>query len=182
VFLVLTLTTSQTNIHLSGALGEAICRIWMSSYPLWTTLQASIFGLVVMTVERYLEVVHPIFYKVNRSRRTVWIMALTPWVLAVLTSIQVLVFKNGVSSTGTCIPGTAWPSAQAMMANGIFTLCLKFGIPLPIFIFCYTRIFLALKKNRSNNVLTNNNASRKVCNTCSSCSIVSSIILRVRPT
>jgi hypothetical protein len=176
LFLVLTLTTSRTYIYFSGPFGEVICRIWMSSYPLWTTLQASIFGVVVMTVERYLEVVHPIFYKVNRSRRTVWIMVLTPWILAVLTSIHSVVFRNGVTDAGTCIPGTAWPNAQAMLANGISALFLKYGIPLPIFIYCYTRMFFALKKNRSNNVLA---TTHQVCRCFSSISTVLGIICGV---
>lgn len=150
LFLVLILTTKQQpGVYYSGIWGEIVCRVWMGQFALWTTLQASIFSLLVITVERYLEVVHPIFYKVNRGRRVVWIMALSPWVLALAVSIHVVVLRNGVSSNGECQRGIAWPSAAAMTANGVISLCLKFFIPVPVFIYCYTRMFLALKRGQT---------------------------------
>jgi hypothetical protein len=73
---------------------------------------------VVITIERYLEIVHPITYKAKRGIKVVWIMVLIPWILAVVVSVHVIVFKNGVSTSGLCVPGTAWPNYNAMLANG----------------------------------------------------------------
>jgi hypothetical protein len=148
LFLIFMPTTTLTNMYYSGPWGEFVCRVWVAAMPLWATMQASVFGLIVMTVERYMELVHPIYYKVNRSRRTVWIMVLIPWIASFVITFRGIVFTNGPSSDGQCSPGTSWTSAAAMNANGILSLCFKYFLPLPVFVYCYAHMFVSLTRSQ----------------------------------
>ncbi len=61
--LLLASLTGSLHITQTGWFWEFICRYWMSSTPLFAALQASICNLVVITIERYIEIVHPIAHK-----------------------------------------------------------------------------------------------------------------------
>ena len=144
LFLMLNLTNNLIT-SFSGIWGEIMCKFWIPASPLWAALQASVCNHIVITIERYLEIVHPIFYKRNQSRRLVWAMVLFPWIFCIIPVIPFLAFKNGISQ-GKCIAGSSWPNLTAMKANGIVSLCIKYIIPLVVFIFCYTRMIFKLKK------------------------------------
>jgi hypothetical protein len=64
LLLVANLTTSLPMTQ-TGGFWDFVCRYWMSGTPLFAALQASIFNLVIITIERYFEIVHPIVHKVG---------------------------------------------------------------------------------------------------------------------
>ena len=45
-----------------GIPGELYCRLWASGFLLWMILTASTLNLIPITIERYLEIVHPFSY------------------------------------------------------------------------------------------------------------------------
>ena len=46
---------------------EALCRLWYSEFPLWGLMDSSTYNIVALTIERYLAIVHPIWYKTKFS-------------------------------------------------------------------------------------------------------------------
>jgi hypothetical protein len=64
LLLVANLTASLPMTQ-TGGFWDFVCRYWMSGTPLFAALQASIFNLVIITIERYFEIVHPIVHKVG---------------------------------------------------------------------------------------------------------------------
>jgi len=44
---------------------QFICRIWLTRFPLWGLLVSSTYCIVALAVDRYIAIVHPIFYKVS---------------------------------------------------------------------------------------------------------------------
>jgi len=48
-----------------------ICRFWLTRLPLWWFLCTSTVGVLLMTLDRYVAVVYPVWYSVNVSRPTV---------------------------------------------------------------------------------------------------------------
>jgi hypothetical protein len=64
LLLVANFTTSLPMTQ-TGGFWDFVCRYWMSGTPLFAALQASIFNLIIITIERYFEIVHPIVHKVS---------------------------------------------------------------------------------------------------------------------
>ena len=146
LMLILSFTTSITQIAYTGLIGDFICKYWMSSTPLWTALQASICNLVIITVERYVEVVHPIFHQNYRNRWLVWITIASTWVFASSTSILFVLYKNGIRN-GLCLYGVDWPNVAVMKFSMMFNLFVKYLLPLATFIYCYLRMIVTINRS-----------------------------------
>ena len=57
---------SGNSVPSSGVAGEMYCKLWLTKFLLWGFLVNSTYNLVIMTMERYACVIHPIWHKVNR--------------------------------------------------------------------------------------------------------------------
>jgi len=68
VFLAITYALKISDIDLSGLLGYWLCMLLVSENLMWFAIEASVINLSVITVERYVKVVHPIWSK-NKLRR-----------------------------------------------------------------------------------------------------------------
>ena len=44
---------------------QFICRMWLTRTPLWGILSTSTYNIFLTTIERYIAVIYPIFYKNN---------------------------------------------------------------------------------------------------------------------
>jgi len=51
---------------------QLMCRIWLTRMPLWDFLVTSTYGIFLMAVERYIAVVHPVWYS-SKVRKLVFI-------------------------------------------------------------------------------------------------------------
>lgn len=56
-----------TGMDRNSSLDMFICRFWMTRFPLWSMLISSNYSILVLSVERYIAIVHPVFYKVSTS-------------------------------------------------------------------------------------------------------------------
>jgi len=50
---------------------EALCRLWFTKMPLWGMLMSSTYNIVFLTIERFLAIVYPFWYRALYSRRRV---------------------------------------------------------------------------------------------------------------
>ena len=57
-------TEDGTEMSHSNPYHQFVCRFWLSRWPLWSLLVASTYSILMLTVERYIAIVHPIVYKV----------------------------------------------------------------------------------------------------------------------
>ena len=146
VMLILSFATNLSHVAYTGRLGNFICKYWMSATPLWTALQASICNLVIITLERYVEIVHPVFHKNYYNRRILYISIAFSWVFASGTSVMFVVFKTGVRN-GLCQNRIDWPSVTMMKFNITFNLLIKYLLPLAIFIYCYVHMIINLRRS-----------------------------------
>jgi len=46
---------------------QFVCRFWLTRKPLWCMLVTSTYGIVIMTLSRYIAVIYPIRYKTVRN-------------------------------------------------------------------------------------------------------------------
>jgi len=70
----------------TGVLRELVCFLIDSEALRSSALYGSVYGLVVITVERYVKIVHPVAHR-NRYRRWMtYVGVATPWLIGLVTS------------------------------------------------------------------------------------------------
>ena len=69
-FLVITYALKLPNIYMTGTWGYWFCLLIASEALMWCFLNASILNLVVITIERYIKIVHLVWHKNNVRRCT----------------------------------------------------------------------------------------------------------------
>jgi len=48
---------------------QFICRFWLTRAPLWSFLVTSTYSILLTALDRYVAVIHPIWYKVSTNRQ-----------------------------------------------------------------------------------------------------------------
>ncbi|XP_067305912.1 C-C chemokine receptor type 5 [Pseudorasbora parva] len=119
-------------------------------------LYGSIFFMVLMTLDRYVVIVHAhsIFSR-NRSAKMGLILTSFVWVLSLFASLPNIIFakeknESRVISCGTVFPDS-WVSFSYLQMNFLSLI-----IPLVIMIFCYSRIIptlLSIKSQKRHKVI-----------------------------
>lgn len=123
---------------------ELICRIWNTNMLMWALIKASTVNLVILTVERYIKIVHYFFYQKHFSQLKIKVALAFPWVFCFAYQFGWLYDFNDFGPNG-CDNGK-WPSKLIGMIFGIGEFLLYFFIPILIMLFCYTRITVAISR------------------------------------
>ncbi|XP_078109555.1 C-C chemokine receptor type 1-like [Sander vitreus] len=126
--------------------GDFMCRFTSGSHN--TGFFSSIFFMIVMTLDRYVVIMHT--QKVARYRTVRLSIAMTVfvWMLSLCVSLPVIIFTKVTndSQEQTCsyVPNDAWKSYHTLTIN-----VLGLMIPLLVMIVCYSRIIPILVNMRS---------------------------------
>lgn len=144
VFLVATGRNDYSSSGHYGMSGELYCRLWSMKVPMWSTFMSSTYNLVALTLERYMEVKHPIQHRVSFTRHHAFTMIAIVWLIGPLYNFPL----TGLTSTsidGQCKHMTQWPNEATRMFCGVLTFVLEFFLPLGIMVVAYTRMAIALQ-------------------------------------
>ena len=68
LMLVVTYALKIADIYLAGSLGYWLCVTILSENLLWCALEGSVLNLAIITVDRYVKIVHPVWSKKHVSR------------------------------------------------------------------------------------------------------------------
>jgi len=144
-FLVVNYAMEIRHIRLTGVLGYWLCMILFSYNLYWIGTNGSMVNLAVITIDRYLKVVYP-------TRSAKW---LRPWVIYSAMAFSWFVgivyntlfaFLTSAVIDGVCYGGVIYESYAARVASGIFYVSFFYVLILAIFIFCYGRILVAIRR------------------------------------
>ncbi|KAL1768805.1 chemokine-like receptor 1 [Sigmodon hispidus] len=162
IFLPVYITYAAMDYH--WVFGKAMCKI--SSFVLNYNMYTSVFLLTVISFDRYISVLLPVWSQNHRSVRLAYITCVVVWVLAFILSCPSLVFRDTNSLHGkiTCFNNfslhatESFPnSTHSQMHSVVFNrhmvvnitrfLC---GFLIPVFIItaCYLTIVFKLQRNR----------------------------------
>lgn len=127
--------------------GKAICRIVMTVDGI--NQFTSIFCLTVMSIDRYMAVVHPIKSAKWRKPSTAKIVNGAVWIISLLVIMPIMIYtgiqvRHGRSSCTIIWPGnsSAWYTAFI-----IYTFTLGFLVPLTVICLCYLLIIIKVKSS-----------------------------------
>ena len=144
-FMIVTYTTKLCNIKLNGSVGYWLCTILLSECLTWWGTIASAVNLAIITVERYLKVVHPAWSKKKLHNWMIYSAMATAWIISFINNIAVL-FPAAVVIDGICYVTMISENETARMFYFIWNFLSFYVIVLLIFVFCYWRIVLVIRR------------------------------------
>ncbi|XP_021005416.1 somatostatin receptor type 5 [Mus caroli] len=123
--------------------GSFLCRLVMTLDGI--NQFTSIFCLMVMSVDRYLAVVHPLRSARWRRPRVAKLASAAVWVFSLLMSLPLLVFADVQEGWGTC--NLSWPEPVGLWGAAFitYTSVLGFFGPLLVICLCYLLIVVKVK-------------------------------------
>nr|XP_060620210.1 somatostatin receptor type 2 [Anolis sagrei ordinatus]XP_060620211.1 somatostatin receptor type 2 [Anolis sagrei ordinatus] len=126
--------------------GKAICRVVMTVDGI--NQFTSIFCLTVMSVDRYLAVVHPIKSAKWRRPRTAKMVNVAVWGISLLVILPIMIYAGVSKNHGRSSCTMIWPD-ESWYAAGfiIYAFILGFLVPLTIICLCYLFIIIKVKSS-----------------------------------
>ncbi|XP_029015858.1 somatostatin receptor type 5 [Betta splendens] len=125
--------------------GSFMCRLVMTVDSI--NQFTSIFCLTVMSIDRYLAVVHPIRSSKWRRPQVAKVVNGTVWALSFLVVLPVVIFANIQKMGGMC--NIAWPQPANIWQAAfiIYTSTVGFFCPLLIICLCYLLIVFKIRSS-----------------------------------
>ena len=144
-FLVVTYALKLCNIYLTSTSGYWLCKIVLSENLIWCTTLGSTINLAAITIERYLTIVHYTWSKKRLRNWMIYSASAFAWIGGTAASTGVAIPTSGVLH-GVCYPGYFWESEAAYLAYAIWAFLSFEVIITAIFILCYWRILMVIRR------------------------------------
>lgn len=131
------------NALLSWPFGSLMCRVVMTVDAI--NQFTSIFCLTVMSVDRYLAVVHPIRSFWWRRPRVAKAISTTVWAGSFVVVLPVVVFADVLKDDGNC--SIVWPEPAEVWKTSfiVYTCTVGFFCPLLVICLCYLLIVIKVQ-------------------------------------
>ncbi|KAK2817412.1 hypothetical protein Q5P01_025603 [Channa striata] len=131
------------NALLSWPFGSLMCRVVMTVDAI--NQFTSIFCLTVMSVDRYLAVVHPIRSCWWRRPHVAKAISATVWAGSFVVVLPVVVFANVLKDDGNC--SIVWPEPAEVWKTSfiVYTCTVGFFCPLLVICLCYLLIVIKVR-------------------------------------
>nr|XP_056708095.1 psychosine receptor [Euleptes europaea] len=107
--------------------------------------------LTCISIDRYLAVVYPLRFHYLRTRRFAFFVAVIIWVFEIVSNSKILYEQDIFQEYGTrhTLCYDTYPLEQWQAKLNIYRVCLGYAIPLAIMVFCYQKIYQAVKNNQA---------------------------------
>jgi len=136
------------NIHLIGSAGYWLCTLLLSDSLIWSAFDGSAISLASITIERYLKVVHPVWSKKKLRNWMIYLAVAFSWIGS-FTYGEIVVFLTSAVVDGACYAYRFWVSETARICFDVWNFVSFYVITLLIFIFCYWRILVVIRRQAS---------------------------------
>jgi len=148
IFLIVTYGMKLFNIHLSGSLGYWLCKLLFSENLLWCGVYGSFCNLTVIAFERYLKVVHHVWCQNHLRDWMIYSAMAFTWISAFVHQMTAAFVASAVID-GACYGYIIWKNPASGVAYGIFYFLAAYVVVLAIFIFCYGKILITIRRQAS---------------------------------
>ncbi|KAI0242710.1 hypothetical protein LSAT2_011785, partial [Lamellibrachia satsuma] len=144
LFMLVSKTITFSDGNLSGLGGELYCRFWLTEFLLWSLMISSSYNLMVLTLERCVRVVHPLFHHKFLSKAKILAFAAAAWWPGPILMLCFHVPTSGVID-GHCAFIHPYVNESWMKARGVVLFVMQYLLPITVFITCYIRMFMRLR-------------------------------------
>jgi len=143
ILAVISVSVQIHSSYLTGAFGNFVCAIFLTDTVSYCALYGSITNLVVLSVERYLKVVHHCWSKRHLKRWMVRSAMALAWITGIASTAPPSFIMSRVED-GICLSDFESPKTDRVL--GSCTLVIFFTFPLIIFIYCYGRVVVLMRR------------------------------------
>ncbi|XP_071798001.1 trace amine-associated receptor 9-like [Asterias amurensis] len=131
-------------------LGQIFCKFWSSRFCLFAAYAASTFNLTEISMERYLAVIHPIYYSRKFANTTIAkALPIIPWLVGPFWQFIIAVLRyDFIPETvpATCTYEAALYTSAMEKIFGILVFLWDYFIPMIIMTFSFVKIFLRFRQ------------------------------------
>lgn len=127
--------------------GPVLCRVVMTVDSL--NQFTSIFCLMVMSIDRYLAVVHPIKSTKWRKPRVAKSINVAVWGASLMVNLPIVIYSGVITKQDGCFCTIVWPEPEEAYYTAfmIYTFILGFFLPLLVISLCYVFIIAKVKSS-----------------------------------
>jgi len=154
-FLIVGIVAKLCNGYLTGVFGYFMCFTILSDNVAYWGANGSMINLAIITIDRYLKVVHPTWSRKYLRPWVVFSAMAFAWLAAILFN-NIITFLTAEVVDGVCY-SYVFDSHMSNLAPVIFYCLFFYLLIIIIFIFCYWRILVAIR--RQARVMASHNAS-----------------------
>ena len=146
IFLAITHAVKISNIRLTGLLGYCICTLILSEALVWFAVEGSITNLVIISTERYLSVIHPIWRKKKLRNWMLYFLIALCWLFPfTYNMLKIFKFTTSWVTDGVC-QYVSWYGQVGRIVHGVLYFLWYYGLVLFICVVCYWRILVAIRR------------------------------------
>ena len=145
IFMIITYSLLLCNLYLTGPAGYWLCALLLSECLIWVGTLASVVNLAIITIERYLKVVHSAWSQ-NKLRNWMIYSAMAfAWIISFVSNVAA-VFPTSAVIDGACHSYAIWPSHIFRITYFVCNYLVFYVMIILIFIFCYWRILIVIRR------------------------------------
>jgi len=145
LLLIITYALKLCNFYLTGVGGYWLCMLLLGENFLWCVILASKVNLMTVTVERYLKVVYATWSK-NKLRNWMIYSAMAFAWMSGFVHIFALTLTTSEVIDGVCYAHVIWETRASQLAYGIWSFVSFYAFTILIFILCYWRILVVVRR------------------------------------
>ena len=128
-----------------GLADELLCLLWTSKVLQWSAFVSSTYNHVALTLDKYLQITHPIYHRVAVTRRKTVLLLIMVWLSGPMFNFPITVPTSEVKN-GVCLNMQRWPNEATRRFIGILTVVVEYIIPLFIIILSYYKISAVMRR------------------------------------
>jgi len=148
IFLVLVYTLRLFNLRLYGVLGYWICITILSEYLVWLGTNGAILNLAIITIDRYLKIVYPFWSRKYLRPWVIYCAVALAWILSIVYNTIIILLTTEVRD-GECHSFVVFVNKWHLTAYILWYSISFYLIIIVIFIFCYGRILVSIRRQAS---------------------------------
>jgi len=141
----ITYALALSNIYLSGTGGYWLCLTLLSTAVSVAAFIGSLFNLAAISIERYLKVVHNVWAKKKLRNWIIYSTVTFTWISGIICAGAIYIPTTFVAN-GVCYSGILFLSPTGRKAQWIWDFLSFYVTDLLIFIYCYGRILVAIRR------------------------------------
>ncbi|KAL9957343.1 hypothetical protein ACROYT_G038969 [Oculina patagonica] len=145
---------------LRGTPADVVCSLLTGATFMWIGLIASVLFLVLIAVERYYAVLHPLHHQTGMITTKIKTIVVAFWVYALAWNVPTFVLFRHNDQTGRCYQ--VWPSPYLGRARAIWWVINTAVVPVIIMGYLYVQIVRKLRKTVPTGRIQSEKARRKV--------------------
>ena len=131
------------NVFVSGT---ALCYLYGGNMFMASMFLVSTYNLVFLTLERYYKIIYPFHYMKSFRKWKLHLALFLPWLIGFVHKMVMHLHQYYIGDH-KCKSRSNTFYKETAVYGAVWDLLMTFLIPIVIMIFCYARIFVALKKS-----------------------------------